>query len=261
MRRPGRARAGGVAGLRLPRRLLLVIGVGCALLIGGAAGAFGQDPGPGTGEGEPAPNAIDAASAQKEAASLVQRIQEGMKRIDENLMRAGAEGAAGARVDLKENIRNLEKLLDETKSQSNQVIQDLDALIRSIKYRKSQSSSSQGQPPPPPEGEEQEEQKPRVEDQNKDLQQNPQSQDKENQGKDEPESARPEEGRGQQDRSHLPPSPPPEKTEHPDVTGRWGVLPPKLQNEILNFNVDTLPEKYRKWLEEYYKRVNRESSR
>jgi len=40
-----------------------------------------------------------------------------------------------------------------------------------------------------------------------------------------------------------------------DISGRWGLLPPKVQEEILNSNVEDFPQKYRKWLEEYYRRA------
>ena len=56
-----------------------------------------------------------------------------LMRIDENLQDASARGV---REQLKENVRNIEKLLEDTRSQSRQVIQDLDELIKGIKYQK-----------------------------------------------------------------------------------------------------------------------------
>jgi len=60
-----------------------------------------------------------------------------------------------------------------------------------------------------------------------------------------------------EDAQNPPPSKNPERADKPDLSGRWGVLPPKLQNDILNFNIDKFPQKYRKWLKEYYRRINR----
>jgi hypothetical protein len=70
---------------------------------------------------------------QEKQAELVQRIQEGMKKIDENLLGARTKGV---KEGLEENIENIEKLLENTRNLSSQVIGDLDELIKSIKYRK-----------------------------------------------------------------------------------------------------------------------------
>jgi hypothetical protein len=191
-----------------------------------------------------------------EAAKLVERIQEGMKKIDENLMEASA---SGVKEDLEENIRNIEKLLNDTQNMSSQVIQSLDQLIKSIKYKKCGSGS--GQSPPQPKGSQEQENKPRDEQQDDSMKQNPQSQNEEGQEQDRPEDGRPEDDRGNRQAKDDPPPTDPERAEHTDVSGRWGVLPPKVQNDILNFNIEEFPQKYRKWLEEYYKRVNKQQDR
>lgn len=192
----------------------------------------------------------------EDAAELVRRIQESMEKIDENLLGASA---SGARENLEESISNLEKLLEDTQDRSSQVVRDLDTLIRSIKYQQC-SSGGGGKPPPQPDSSEQPENQPRSEQEDEGLQKNKQSQeeaDKEEQ----PDDSRPQEGRGQQDARENPEGPPPEQVDHPDLSGRWGVLPPKIQQDILNFNIEAFPEKYRKWLESYYKRINRRNDR
>jgi hypothetical protein len=193
-----------------------------------------------------------------EAAKLVERIQESMKKIDENLMDASA---SGVKENLEENIRNIEKLLNETQNMSSSVIQDLDQLIKSIKYKKCGSGS--GQPPPKPQGSQQQDNKPREEQQDDSLKQNqqPENQNRDGQEQDRPEDGRPQDDRGNQQAKDDPPPTDPERAGHADVSGRWGVLPPKIQNDILNFNIEEFPQKYRKWLEEYYKRVNRQQDR
>ncbi|MHC4944777.1 MAG: hypothetical protein ACYTG7_17315 [Planctomycetota bacterium] len=151
------------------------------------------------------------------------------------------------------------KLVERIQNMSSQVIQSLDQLIKSIKYKKCGSGS--GQSPPQPKGSQEQENKPRDEQQDDSMKQNPQSQNEEGQEQDRPEDGRPEDDRGNRQAKDDPPPTDPERAEHTDVSGRWGVLPPKVQNDILNFNIEEFPQKYRKWLEEYYKRVNKQQDR
>jgi len=193
------------------------------------------------------------------AEELVQRIQDSMQKIDDNLMNAQAEGVGNS---LEENIRNIEKLLDETRQQSGQVIQDLEDLIQSVKYQQCSSGGSSDSPPPPDpnKSEQKPENQPRSEQEEQGLQKHDdasKSNDPKEDGK--PENGKPDDSPGSKTQSKTPPTPgDSEKTDHPDVSGRWGVLPPKIQNDILNFNIESFPQKYRKWLEEYYKRINRQ---
>lgn len=192
-----------------------------------------------------------------EAEELVQRIHEGMKKVDENLMDAKARGVSET---IEENIRNIEKLLEDTRKQSDQVISDLDELIKSIKYQQCNSGGS-GSPPPPDlsNSEKQPENQPRSEQEDQGLQKHDTPQDKDSEKDEKPGEARPEDSPGAKNQGKTPPSgKDSEKADHVDVSGRWGVLPPKIQNDILNFNIESFPEKYRKWLEEYYKRINRQ---
>lgn len=201
----------------------------------------------------------NAALPQEEADAidpqeLVKRIQEGMHEIDQNLADASA---AGVREKMSQNVRYMEELLKDTQNQSRFVISALDELIKSIKYRKCGSGGG-NQMQPPPDSSNKEEQKPRSEQGDQELKENPSNQEEE--GK--PEDARPKEAQGEKNRAkNPPPQKPPEEVDHPDVSERWGVLPPKIQNDILNFNIESFPEKYRKWLEEYYKRINQRKRR
>jgi hypothetical protein len=42
-----------------------------------------------------------------------------------------------------------------------------------------------------------------------------------------------------------------------DTDARWGVLPPKLQERLLNLHVDAIPERYRTWLAAYVRELQR----
>lgn len=203
---------------------------------------------------------LDAVLPGGEAQELIKRIREGMKEVDENLLAASARGV---RQKMKENARYMEELLDETRAKAGQVIRDLDALIRNVKYRKQQSGNSGQCETPPREGQgEEPRNRPRSEPREEGLKKNPAS------GKKKKAEEERQKGDGSpadrkpgKDKGTPPPPKPPEKVRRPDVSGRWGVLPPKIQKEILNFNIENFPEKYRKWLEEYYRRVNRRTNR
>jgi len=41
-----------------------------------------------------------------------------------------------------------------------------------------------------------------------------------------------------------------------DSDQRWGLLPPKLQERLLNLHVDDVPAQYRVWLEAYIRRLH-----
>lgn len=192
------------------------------------------------------------------AEELVRQIKEGMQKIDDNLLNAQTEGVGES---LEENIRNIEKLLNDTRQQSNQVIQNLDELIKSIKYQQCGSGGGSDQPPPPQQqNNEKQDNKPRSEQEDQELQKhNDDSKSNEPQDDGKPEDGNPDDAPGSKSKSDTPPPDSgSENADLPDVSGRWGVLPPKLQNDILNFNIESFPEKYRKWLEEYYKRINRQ---
>jgi hypothetical protein len=51
--------------------------------------------------------------------------------------------------------------------------------------------------------------------------------------------------------------PDPERTDHDNVGGQWGNLPPVAQELLYNPNTDELPVRYRRWIEEYFRRVQR----
>lgn len=183
---------------------------------------------------------------QQRMLELINRIKEGMKEIDANLLRAGSPE------DSKESDRTVESILNETRRKHKQVIKDIEELIRSVKYSQSSSSSQSNQQQQP-----QPQQKPQPRRENpsdEDLKKNPQNpEDGEN-----PESDRPANDPPQQENADgSRKDPDPERVNRTDASGRWGLLPPKVQEEILNSNVEDLPQKYRKWLEEYYRRVSK----
>lgn len=76
-------------------------------------------------------------------------------------------------------------------------------------------------------------------------------------GDKEPESARPD--RDQEIQEGAKTQPPGSDTSHylrEDVAGRWGTLPSKVQEMLLQFESSRIPPKYRRLIEAYYRKVS-----
>jgi len=181
------------------------------------------------------------------ALKLVQRIQQDLAEVDRLLDEASAtdqvQKVQGARAS---HVRT---------------ISDLEELIRLVKYQRSGNPSSgggggrspQGQPPP-------------------------READDRSQAEPSPQPQQPQDGQQDQQRSGKEPQAAPEQPSQPgaqelagqqpppdatadflrrDTDARWGVLPPKLQERLMNLHMDDVPQRYRTWLEAYVRELNR----
>ena len=73
-----------------------------------------------------------------------------------------------------------------------------------------------------------------------------------------PKSGKPDSHRPQQkDADRPPPKGATGEFERADVSGRWGVLPPKEAEELQRRDAEEFPQRYRRWMELYFNRVNR----
>jgi len=217
------------------RRLLVVVFLAAALLMAVAVQSA----------------RAQAFDEEQEIARLIQRIQEDLELIDENLLEAEkARGVKGS------SDRRMDTIIEDTMRKHEAVIEGIEELIRSIKYSSSSSGGSSTNPPPDQQQQNQDQSQQRREGSTDDeLKENPNKPD-ESDGSS--KDGDPSNDKGRQEQADRPKSDPPSKKEdHSDTSGRWGLLPPKVQEEILNSNVDDFPQKYRKWLEEYYRRVGR----
>jgi len=188
------------------------------------------------------------AEANREA--LVERIKEQMHAIDDALLDAGeAESIREHLAGVKESHRG--------------VIRDIEELIQSVKYQRSNSSSSSGAPQQQQQ-QQQQGQQPQPQPRDADQRQ-PQSDSDPNQRiedgtrpEDAPQSAdaQPEE----RPNTGLPPQETGDFLRE-DLDGRWGLLPPKLQERLMNLHVDDVPERYRQWLEAYTRAVHSSEDR
>lgn len=194
-------------------------------------------------------------SDEMKAKQLVAQIKKDLAKIDDLLLRADEMGGADAKAAMDEVKTNIEKLLQQTRDAQGQVIDNIEELARLTKYKK--SSEGQGEPQnqqdQPPEQQNQEREKDK---EPKDLKEQgqPKPQDQKS-GEQKPEDGDPKQGKGEQrDEGMKPPPSETEKHEREDTRGRWGNLPPKVQEQIDARSYDRIPAKYRRILDEYYRK-------
>ncbi len=196
---------------------------------------------------------LGQVGGEDEMEALVERIRANLARVDELLLDTSEadEVATG---------------IDDAVDTHVQVIRDLEDLIKMMKYTPSSSSSSssssdQPQSPssqPPPresDGDQQQEQ------QQGEQPQSPQEQSQDGSTQDEQAQENPQDGTRdaatpRQEQGGPPPPDPIGDFTREDTDQRWGLLPPKLQERLLNLHVDDVPERYRLWLEAYIRRMH-----
>ena len=203
------------------------------------------------------------------ARQLILRIRSAMKEIDALLL----EGAApeNAEAAIAANRKRIEELLDQTEQKSKAVVQNIEELI---KLGKPQQSGGQGQQPPPDSKDKQNQQgkdqsgKPRDKSQERDeLPQQPEQDGKQPQDpqqKEDPQpkgdpkdgKADPSEGE-QRDADRPPPLGATGEFERTDLSGRWGMLPSKEAEDLQRRSADEFPQRYRPWMELYFRRMSR----
>ncbi|HTE06462.1 MAG TPA: hypothetical protein VK824_09720 [Planctomycetota bacterium] len=218
----------------------------------GGAGPGGAGPG-GSGPGVGGPAGLDEAEGGAGAAeALVKRIQSSLGEVDAALQQASEGETAAAGVE-------------SAKRKHLEVIRDIDALIKQIKYQQSRNPSGGGggggkpsedplsgkSPPQPSDGS----QAPKPGGK-PGTQPEPQSGQDEQQGR-KPAGSQPKDGTpgANEEGGRLPPDATGKYT-RTDMDARWGLLPPKLQERLMNLHVDDVPERYRAWLDAYIHALN-----
>jgi hypothetical protein len=194
--------------------------------------------------------AQDAGASSAEA--LVERIREELEAVDRALAEASeAEAVSGE--------------LEAAREAHLAVIRDIESLIRQVKYRRNpqqsgggpsqqqqQSQQMEGQPQPRPSDAQQ---APEPQPGQRETSGEPQDQQGE---QEQPEGGGPDASLPRQERGDRPP--PPDETgrfTRPDTDARWGLLPPKIQERLMNLHVDDVPERYRAWMDAYIRELNR----
>ncbi|MHC5212039.1 MAG: hypothetical protein ACYTG2_15075 [Planctomycetota bacterium] len=194
------------------------------------------------------------------AEALVERIKEQLGEVDRALQEAAdAEAVAGE--------------LEDARAAHLAVIRDIESLIKEIKYQRSQQGGGGGGPSqprpqggePPPSGQP----PPRESDQSgapEPQQGDPQSGgdeeaeqegSEEQTGGEEPKGGGPDQQMPRQEDGSDPPPPESVRYTREDTDARWGLLPPKMQERLMNLHVDDVPERYRAWMDAYIRELNR----
>jgi len=191
---------------------------------------------------------------EAEMEALVERIRANLERVDQLLLDTSEadEVASG---------------IDDAVDTHVQVIRDLEDLIKMMKYTPSSSSSSssssdQPQSPssqPPPrenDGDNQQQQQQQGEQPQSPQEQSQDAGSQDEQSKQDPQDGTRDAASPRQDQGGPPPPDPIGDFTREDTDQRWGLLPPKLQERLLNLHVDDVPERYRLWLEAYIRRMH-----
>lgn len=200
---------------------------------------------------------FEGSGEQMDQAQLARRIRETLAKIDEALLEATEVDAvtdqvARARQMHIDNIRDIEKLIE---SLEYQMMNPPPSGGGSGGKGGSGQGSGRGQPQPQQSDGSQSEQggAPEQGGQGEHGEQEPSGQEQQPQG-----GGRPQDGMSDQRAGDQPP--PPDDIapfERSDTDGRWGLLPPKVQEQLNNLHVDDVPSRYRDWLDAYVKAMRR----
>ena len=218
-----------------------------ALMLCGLAGARGQQPG--AAPGKPAAGGGDAS-----AAALVKKITDDLASVDKALQEAtDADAAKGPLEHAREGhmlaIRDIEELLKQVKDTKSK---------QSKSGGSSQDKSSGGVSGKPPPRESDESSAPRPQGGKSQAQKDKEAQEAAQKEKDQPAGGGKDRGKPQQQEGQQPPPQDPlGRFQRTDTDARWGLLPPKMQERLMNLHVDDVPERYRAWLESYIHALNR----
>lgn len=201
------------------------------------------------------------ARAQSEeelrAKELQERIKKEMAEIDELLLKADKSSPADAKAKIESVKKTIDELLKDVQGKQSSVCQNIDELVKLARYKKNGKGGQGGDAEGDGQGGQPQNQQRDKDRDPKELQkqgQKPEDQ----QGGREPKDKKPDDrdpGK-QTDPGQLPPPQEKEKHERTDVSGRWGLLPGKVAEDMMQLSPDQLPEKYFRLIEQYYRRSN-----
>lgn len=211
---------------------------------------------------------VSTAAAQSDdemkAKELISRIKKQLSKIDELLLDVEGQSPASARESMQRVQKDLDELLEDVQSKQGSVCNDIEELVRLTKYTQSNQGGGESDKDQESDGEQQKNRERQRDKQPEDLKYQGQPEQPEQKDQGEKPEGEQEPKSGEEDQSDPKQSennrrPPPDEIENferDDVSGRWGNLPPKIAEEFMNLSPDRFPAKYRKLLEEYYKKAN-----
>jgi hypothetical protein len=183
------------------------------------------------------------------AAKLVARIQQDLGEVDKQLEQAADQSDPAAQVKAARDAHV-------------RAIADLEELIKQVKYRRGGGGGGGGGGSSSSDGKSSKPQQQKADDRSQaDKAASPQEQQQpgaQPKGQTKPQDGKPDASKGQaRDAATPPPADPTGNYLRQDTDARWGVLPPKMQERLMNLHVDDVPERYRTWLEAYVRELNR----
>lgn len=178
---------------------------------------------------------------------LFRKIEKDLQEIDKLLLEAGSVKSAQKNAEAG---KEMEKILEQTVEGQKRVVDAIEEILRKLppdgqsSSGSSSSQSSQGSNKDPKNPQEtQREQTPF------DPGQMPQ------QGE-EPKSSEKDTSAGRNRPANPPVRPPADPVNQANEAGKWGELPPLYQELFRNQKTDDVPLRYRRWIEQYYRRSN-----
>jgi hypothetical protein len=202
-------------------------------------------------------NALAQDGDELRAKELQAKIKRQMSEIDELLLNAEKADAATAKEKIDAVRKSIDELLKDVNGKQAEVVSDIEELVRMAKAKQSKNSpSSSGKQPPKNQESQQNPQRERdgEVDELKPQGEKPQGEQPQ-EGEQKPESGKPDDATPQKE-DETGQKPPDEKGafEREDVSGRWGVLPGKVEEMFKKLSSERFPDRYRKLIEQYYRK-------
>ena len=209
---------------------------------------------------------ICAQEGTTDPTELMRQIKRNLQKIEDELNRirtAPSGSDAGAR----------EKDIETLKRRQDQVVKDIDEIIKQMKQQSGGGSSDESPPPPDSKSKEdsQSGQKPKSRDRNKSQQ----DQGKQPQGGKKPQggqkkdgetgkkpqggkedNSQPNSGKPENQKGSQPPQDPRRRLQQVDVNEVWGILPPEIRQKLIDRNFGEFTPEYEDEVREYIKKVS-----
>lgn len=189
--------------------------------------------------------------AAQELVKLFHQVERNLERIDNDLADAGAGELPLESV----GDSGLLELLRESQRQSRQVEDSINRILEIAQDMGQGQGPPSGESPlnqPPQEGPQGRERTPGAPKPEGESQDEPQDSpgDEEHQGQ-------PEETPGENREGEAPQRPPGDPSQSGRDANEWGFLPDRLREVFRNQGGETMPVRYRSWIDAYYRRLNR----
>lgn len=191
---------------------------------------------------------------QDEIKELFHSIEKTLEEIDKLLLDASNENSGSSTAEnMQKASKKMEELLKKTAEGQQKVSKEIDEILKKLPPGGGSGNSS-GNPLP-------DKNKPQKDPQNqgereRDKTPEDPGQPQPNQQTQEPKSPEDSQARSKNQKTPPPKNPPPDVNRQENQAGKWGDLPPLYQELFRNQKTDEIPVRYRKQIEDLYKKLN-----